>query len=149
MERVTDSALLIKRNLMTTMSESSENVTSVESTTNKGGRPLVVFGDEQIAQVEALAAVLNQTQLSDYFGISHTTFIEVCKRQEDVSLAYKRGRAKAVNDIGGSMLKQAKEGNTSAAIFYLKTQAGWKEQDNQGKEPQPINIQIVKPDGGD
>jgi hypothetical protein len=41
---------------------------------------------------------------------------------------------------------QAEDGNTSAAIFYLKTQAGWRETE-QEQGNQNITLQIVKPDG--
>jgi len=94
---------------------------------SKGGRPKRVLSEEETAQVEALSSVLNQTQLADYLGVSHTTFIEICKRQESVSLAYKKGRARAIGKIGQTLLKQALDGNTSAMMFYLKTQAGWRE----------------------
>ena len=107
-----------------------------------GGRKPVVFNKAQIAQVEALAAVLNQTQLSDYFGISHTTFIEICKRQEDVSLAYKRGRAKSILNVGTNLIKQAEEGNTAASIFYLKTQAGWKEDKHDSETSEQPSLSI-------
>ena len=35
-----------------------------------GGRPVIVFDDTQIAQVEALAAVLSKKQLADYMDVS-------------------------------------------------------------------------------
>lgn len=92
-----------------------------------GGRPPVVFDQMQIAQVEALAAVLSKGQMADYFGISETTFREIESRQPDVSDAYKRGKAKAIGGIAQNLISQARSGNTTAAIFYLKTQAGWKE----------------------
>lgn len=92
-----------------------------------GGRPPVVFTPEQVAQVEALAAVLNKSQMADYFGISEVTLKEIENRQPEVSLAYKNGRAKAIGTVAKNLIQQAKDGNTAAAIFYLKTQAGWKE----------------------
>lgn len=92
-----------------------------------GGRPPVVFDQAQIAQVEALAAVLSKGQMADYFGISENTLREIESRQIDVSEAYKRGKAKAIGGIAQNLISQARSGNTTAAIFYLKTQAGWKE----------------------
>jgi len=111
-----------------------------------GGRPLIVFDDTQIAQVEALAAVLSKKQLADYMGISETTLREIEGRQSDVSDAYKRGKSKAISRMGQSLIMQAEDGNTAAAIFYLKTQAGWRETDvDLGNHN--ITLQIVKPDG--
>ena len=111
-----------------------------------GGRPSIVFDDTQIAQVEALAAVLSKKQLADHMGISDTTLREIEGRQPDVSDAYKRGKAKAISRMGQSLIMQAEDGNTSAAIFYLKTQAGWREAD-QDLGNHNITLQIVKPDG--
>ena len=112
------------------------------------GRPLIEFTDTQVAQVEALAAVLSKKQTADYMGVSETTFREIEGRQEEVSDAYKRGKAKAINRMGQSLVMQAEDGNTSAAIFYLKTQAGWRETDNDQTNSN-ITLQIVKPDGAD
>jgi len=92
-----------------------------------GGRPPVVFDEAQTAQVEALAAVLSKGQMADYFGISETTLREVEARQPEVSDAYKRGKAKAIGNVAKNLISQAQTGNMTAAIFYLKTQAGWKE----------------------
>ena len=111
-----------------------------------GGRPLIVFDETQIAQVEALAAVLSKKQLADYMNVGETTFREIEGRQPEVLDAYKRGKAKAISRMGQSLIMQAEDGNTSAAIFYLKTQAGWREADpDLGNHN--ITLQIVKPDG--
>ena len=100
------------------------------SKTNKGGRPRVKLSDEQIAQVEALGSVLSIEQIADYFGIGKTTFYAIMERQPEVSERYKIGKAKAIGSVAQGLLKQAREGNTSAAMFYLKTQAGWRETHN-------------------
>ena len=112
-----------------------------------GGKPMIVFTPEQIAQVEALSAVMSKQQISDYFSISSTTFREIEGRQPEVSDAYKKGKAKAIGAIGQSLITQARNGNLGAAIFYLKTQAGWRETDNMEMRHEPITINIVKPDG--
>lgn len=92
-----------------------------------GGQPPVVFDKERIAKVEALAACLTVEQIADYFGISHNTFTRVRERQPEVLEAYKRGRSKAIANVSSNLIIQAQNGNTTAAMFYLKTQAGWKE----------------------
>lgn len=113
-----------------------------------GGRPPVVFDAAQTAQVEALAAVLTKSQMADYFGISEVTLKHIEERQPEVSLAYKRGKAKAIGSVGTNLISQARHGNVSAMIFYLKTQAGWKEDKQEERELPPINI-VVKPNGTD
>jgi hypothetical protein len=94
---------------------------------DKGGRPPTVLNDEEVAQVEALGAVLSIEQIADYFGIAKTTFYAIMERQPEVSLRYKRGKAKAIGIVSQGLLKKAREGDNTAAIFYLKTQAGWRE----------------------
>ena len=96
-----------------------------------GGRPVIVFDEAKTAQVEALAAVLSKGQMADYFGISETTLREVEKRQPEVSDAYKKGRAKAIGNVAKNLIQKANDGNITAAIFYLKTQAGWREEQHQ------------------
>lgn len=91
------------------------------------GRNRTELTEEQAQELETLAAVLSQKQIADYFGIPHRTFQAILERDEEISASYKRGRSKAIASIGGGLLQQARDGNTSAAIFYLKTQAKWSE----------------------
>lgn len=110
-----------------------------------GGRPPVVFDEGQIAMIERLAAVLSKSQLADYFGISETTLRAIEARQPEVSDAYKRGKGRAIAGVAGNLINQAQNGNVTAAIFYLKTQAGWKEQDTTTISASADNvIQIVR-----
>ena len=111
-----------------------------------GGRPPVVFDEAQTAQVEALAAVLSKGQMADYFNISEPTLKQVEQRQPEVSLAYKRGRAKAIQGVGSNLIAQAANGNVSAMVFYLKTQAGWREDKEQTDTRPTVNINYVTPD---
>lgn len=111
-----------------------------------GGRPPVVFSPEDIIQVEALAAVLSKRQMADYFGISEKTFREIEGRQPEVSSAYKKGKGKAIATVGQSLIQQAMDGSTSASIFYMKTQAGWRETDQDVSKQEPITINLIKPD---
>lgn len=110
-----------------------------------GGRPPVVFDDAKVAQVEALAAVLSKKQLADYFGICENTLREVENRQPEVSEAYQKGRGKAIAGVGSNLLTQARNGNVAAAIFYLKTQAGWKEDHTEERELPPIVVNVHEP----
>jgi hypothetical protein len=90
-------------------------------------RPRKTFTDEQVAQVEKLAAVLNQEQIADFLGISERTLRDRIRTDPRISAAYKKGRAAAMANVAATLVKQAQSGNVTAAIFYLKTQAGWSE----------------------
>ena len=94
---------------------------------DKGGRPPIVFNKKQIAEVENYAQFLNADQIADTMGISRDSFRVIRDRQPDVSSAYKKGKAKTVGFVISKLIKKIKEGEVTAMIFYLKTQAGWSE----------------------
>ena len=96
-------------------------------TKNKGGRPMIKFSEEQKKEVETLAAVLSTEQIADYFGISRRVFFDILDRDEEVSALYKKGKARAVGFVAQNLIQKARTGDLGAQIFYLKTQAGWKE----------------------
>lgn len=91
-------------------------------------RPAITLNDDQRREVETLAALLNQEQIADYFGIARNTFRAICDRDEEVLARYKKGKAKAIAHVANGLLQKARTGDTVSAIFYLKTQAGWREQ---------------------
>lgn len=91
------------------------------------GRPPIALGDAQRLEVETLAALLSQDQIADYFGIARNTFLAICQRDPEVLERYKRGKAKAIAHVANGLLMKARSGDTTSAIFYLKTQAGWRE----------------------
>lgn len=93
----------------------------------EAGRPMIELTDDQIREVETLAAVLSTDDIADYFGVGRTTFYALMDRNPDISERYKRGRAKAKASISGGLIKKARAGDTTSQIFYLKTQCGWRE----------------------
>jgi hypothetical protein len=118
------------------------------------GRPRKELTDEQRGELETLAALLSQDQIADYFGITRPTFAAMMERDADISLRYKRGKSKAIGSVARGLLQKARDGDTASAIFYLKTQAGWKETDRRiiGGDPEnplkvigDITITPVKP----
>lgn len=118
------------------------------------GRKAKTLDDEQRAQVEALAAYLSQEQIADYFGIGKTTWFAMLERDPDISERYKRGKAKAIGAVAQGLLQQARNGDKVAAMFYLKTQAGWRETNNLDHTssdgtmtpPKTVVLRGVKPD---
>ena len=87
----------------------------------------IELNDEQRSELKTLGAVLTQQQLADYFMIGKDTLQQIFKRDPIALSMYKKGRAVAINDIAGSLLTKAREGDITSIIFYLKTQAGWRE----------------------
>jgi hypothetical protein len=109
----------------------------------KAGRPRKSLNSEQIREVETLAAVLSMSQICDYFGVSETAFRNMLERDERIKVAYKKGRSRAVESVARGLLAQAREGNVAASIFYLKTQAGWRETDKPESSGQQQEVKIV------
>jgi len=87
----------------------------------------IVLTKEQKGELKTLGAVLNQQQLADYFGFDRDTLKEIFKRDAEALRQYKKGKSRAIADIAGSLISKARDGDTASAIFYLKTQAGWRE----------------------
>ncbi|WP_372836780.1 hypothetical protein [Puniceibacterium confluentis] len=110
-------------------------------------RPPITLSEEQCREVETLAALLNLDQIADYFGISRTTFKAICARDEAVAVRYKRGKARAIAHVANGLLHKARRGDSTSSIFYLKTQAGWRETasiEHSGPEGGPIALSSAR-----
>lgn len=89
---------------------------------NNGGRPLHEPTEELIKQVKAMVSCGVQGKLiASSIGISEPTLIKHYKDHMNVA------RASAHLQVGNSLFQRAINGDTSSAIFYAKTQMGWRE----------------------
>ena len=94
----------------------------MEENNNDVGRPPYEKTNEDTKLVEALAiAGVTQNLIAQILKISEPTLRKNYRSQLDTSKA----RANAI--ISQALFKRAKDGNVLAQIFWLKTQAGWKE----------------------
>jgi hypothetical protein len=125
----------------------------------KAGRPAKTLSEKQRGEIETLAAFLSIEQLADYFGIGRTTFFALMERDPEISELYKRGKSKAIAHIAQGLIQKARAGDTTSAIFFLKTQARWRETERHeitGADGGPLElsrierviVDKVKPDGG-
>ena len=126
---------------------------SVEKQKSKGGRPEIILIDEQITKVEELSTYLNCEQIGDYFGVSVATFHRIKQKDLRVLIAYKKGKAHKVYNYAKKLENKAmgidEDGDTTAIIFYLKTQAGWSEKQQHEittKGTPPILTYVVQDD---
>ena len=71
---------------------------------------------------------LTQEQIAAIFGKSVETIVKHCRDELDA------GKAETIAKVAGTLVNKALKGDTASAIFYLKTQAGWRETNN-------INVQ--------
>lgn len=115
---------------------------------NKGGRPRIELTEEQVNEVERMARGMTSEQIADNLGIDRATFYEIMKRDEEVARRYKKGRAALIDSAIGHLAGKMAEGDTTSILFYLKTQAGWREkqdvnissEDGSLKVPNPVLI---------
>ncbi len=91
----------------------------------KNGRPPLVPTDEERKQVEAMSGYgVPFAMISSLIrgGIDEDTLNKHFRRELD------QGKAKACAKVGQSLYQKAVDGNdTAAAIWWTKTQMGWKD----------------------
>lgn len=116
---------------------------------NKGGRPPFKPSEEQIYSVDLMASIgIPHEAIAGALGIDKKTLYKYFRTQLD------HGKTRTVTKVADSLVRQALAGNVTAAIFYLKTQAGWKEAQvheltgADGGPIQQITRRIVDPKDG-
>ena len=78
--------------------------------------------EETRTRVESLAAAgIRNEDIALYLGITRPTLDKYYKEELRI------GNIKANAAVAQTLYKQAMDGNTTAAIFWLKTRAGWRE----------------------
>ena len=104
-----------------------------------------------LAKVESLAANgLTQEQIAAALGISETTLHQRKRDSADFAAAIKRGKAKGIALVTNKLMESIKGGNMTGMIFFLKTQAGWKEtnvQEVTGANGDPISLLLTQVQG--
>ena len=88
-----------------------------------------------------------QADIARVLDIDQKTLRKYYRDEQDLA------KAKANATIGGALFNKAKTGDTSAMIFWMKTQAGWREKadinhtsEDGSMTLQPTAIQIVAAD---
>jgi len=91
---------------------------------------------EMRSQVEALAGFgVRADEIAGYLGIDPKTLRKHYRRELDV------GTTKANVQVARALHRQATEGNTSAAIFWMKARGGWREK-HEVEHSGGLNISI-------
>ena len=115
---------------------------SIETGKDKGGRPPHLANETTRNKVFMLSTVgTRHEDIATVLGISADT---LTKYYHD-ELA--KGRIEANASVAETLFKQAKEGNTTAMIFWLKSRAKWKETSQHeisgNPDGTPVEVKIV------
>ncbi len=103
---------------------------------NSGQKPKIVVTPELLQEVERLAGQgLTNEMIHYYYGVGATCWYEYIRLYPELGMAFKRGKPKAVNMVSGKLMEKVQEGNLTAIMFYLKTQARWSETINVKGDP--------------
>tara|TARA_Y100000310_G_scaffold101296_1_gene99291 strand:+ start:1011 stop:1355 length:345 start_codon:yes stop_codon:yes gene_type:complete len=88
------------------------------------GRPPFEITDEVCKKAEALAAQgLTKEQIARCLGIHYMTLNRKEKKLRKFSEAIKSGQAKGIAQVTNYLMDNAKAGNATAQIFYLKNRS--------------------------
>ena len=108
----------------------------------KVGRPPHLPNADTRNKVYMLSTVgTRHEDIASVLGITHDTLVKYYKEELD------NGRIEANASVAETLFKQAKEGNTTAMIFWLKSRARWKESTQHeisgNPDGTPIEVKIV------
>jgi len=135
-------------NMVTDMVEDSKELIPVESLPKdneeggKVGRPAHLPNADTRNKVYMLSTVgTRHEDIASVLSISHDTLVKYYKEELD------KGRIEANASVAETLFKQAKEGNTTAMIFWLKSRAKWKESTQHeisgNPDGMPVEVKIV------
>jgi len=116
-------------------------IDTVESS-GKAGRPPHLPNADTRNKVYMLSTVgTRHEDIASVLSISHDTLVKYYKEELD------KGRIEANASVAETLFKQAKEGNTTAMIFWLKSRARWKESTQHeisgNPDGSPVEVKII------
>jgi hypothetical protein len=139
-------------NMVNNMVEDSKALTPVDSLpidtidkeedkVGKGRPPHLPNADTRIKVYTLSTVGTRHEDIASVLGISHDTLVKYYKEELD------KGRIEANASVAETLFKQAKEGNTTAMIFWLKSRAKWKETSQHeisgNPDGTPVEVKIV------
>jgi hypothetical protein len=118
-----------------------ETIETEEDKTGRGRPPHLATADTRIKVYTLSTVGTRHEDIASVLNISHDTLVKYYKEELD------KGRIEANASVAETLFKQAKEGNTTAMIFWLKSRAKWKESTQHeisgNADGTPIEVKIV------
>lgn len=116
--------------------------------TPRNGKAKIGLTDAGLARLEALAGAGNdQRTIAKEVGVAWSTFRALRDRDEAVQEALARGHGTLADELTHHLLKAARKGNVTAAIYLTKARLGWVEgqvPEGAPKTAVQVNIQIPR-----
>lgn len=116
---------------------------------SKAGKPRIEIDLERVTELASRG--LSQEQIASALGISERTLRN--RKTDDAAFAdaIKKGQALGIEEVANALFDNAKGGNVTAQIFFLKARAKWKdrhEEAGEGEdEPTPTAVNVGVADG--
>ena len=130
--------------------ESSESLATIEpqekclkneQEKRKRGRPRhLILATTQLEVYKLSRVGTRHEDIAILLGFSEDTLAKYYRKELD------KGRIEANAAIAGTLFEKAKQGDTAAMLFWLKTRAGWHEKNTTeltGEGGAPINIKVI------
>ena len=118
-----------------------DTIDEEENKVGKGRPPHLPNADTRIKVYTLSTVGTRHEDIASVLGISHDTLVKYYKEELD------KGRIEANASVAETLFKQAKEGNTTAMIFWLKSRAKWKETSQHeisgNPDGTPVEVKIV------
>lgn len=112
---------------------------------SNAGRHLFEINQEVLDKVERLAGQgMTKRQICQCLGICEDTLYTKIKNVPEFSDALKRGKANGIDRVTKALENLISEKNVTAAIFYLKCQAGWKEAKDKPKDEKSHSESLIE-----
>lgn len=131
----------VKEHELQDQEHDQEEVNANENHSQRGRPPHLPTADTRNRVYELSSVGTTYEDIAKVLDISHDTLVKYYRPELD------RGRIDANAIIAGTLFKQAQDGNTSAAIFWLKTRARWKEttQHELSGNPDgaPVEVKVI------
>jgi hypothetical protein len=118
-----------------------DTIETEEDKTGRGRPPHLPNADTRIKVYTLSTVGTRHEDIASVLNISHDTLVKYYKEELD------KGRIEANASVAETLFKQAKEGNTTAMIFWLKSRAKWKETSQHeisgNPDGTPVEVKII------